>query len=164
MKPLRVLCALLCALCVETGCVNVASAPMRVATYNIRQSGCDRDTPNAWDARKADLIALVRKIAPDVFGSQEVLPDQAEYLRETLTEFDFAGEHRNKDRVSGEASPVLYRKNRFEALDASLAFLVGFVSTRHVLCGPVALEGGAPSLVIRFDSNLGITGKSTPSS
>ena len=122
-KTLRVLCALLCALCVETGCVHAPPSPMRVATYNIRQSGCDRDTPNAWDARKADLVALVRKIAPDVFGCQEVLPDQAEYLRETLTEFDFAGEHRNKDRVSGEASPVLYRKDRFEALDGGTFWL-----------------------------------------
>ena len=99
-----------------TGCV--ASRPVetiRVGSYNIRLSAGDKGTPNAWDCRKADLVDLVKKLDLDAFGMQEVCPDQAQYLRENLPEFAFVGEHREKDRVSGEASPVFYRKSRFEA-------------------------------------------------
>lgn len=92
-----------------------AKAALRVGTYNIRLSGgADAGTPNEWGLRKDDLVALVKKQKLDVFGMQEVCPDQAQYLRAKLPEFGFVGEHRNADRVSGEASPVVYRKDRFD--------------------------------------------------
>ena len=98
------------------GCATQRPAEaIRVGSYNIRYSPGDLGTPNAWDCRKADMVALVRKLDLDVFGMQEVCPDQAEYLREQLPEFAFVGDHREADRTSGEASPVFYRKSRFEA-------------------------------------------------
>ena len=99
-----------------TGCVAPRPADaIRVGSYNIRLSKGDIGTPNAWDERKADLVELVRKMDLDAFGMQEVCPDQAQYLRERLPEFAFVGDHREADRKSGEASPVFYRKSRFEA-------------------------------------------------
>ena len=99
-----------------TGCVTSRPADaIRVGSYNIRLSPGDRGTPNDWDARKADMVRLVKKLDLDAFGMQEVCPDQAQYLRENLPEFEFVGDHREKDRKSGEASPVFYRKDRFEA-------------------------------------------------
>ena len=99
---------------VLTGCVS--SDALRVGTYNIRLETGDRNTPNAWEARKADLVALVRTLDLDVFGLQEVCPGQARYFREQLPEWDFVGDHRGADRVTDEASPVFYRKSRFTAL------------------------------------------------
>ena len=98
-----------------TGCVTAPTDAIRVGSYNIRLSKGDLGTPNAWECRKADLVALVRKLDLDAFGMQEVCPDQAQYLREQLPEFAFVGDHRGADRVSDEASPVFYRKSRFEA-------------------------------------------------
>ena len=98
------------------GCVTQRPAEaIRVGSYNIRLSPGDKGTPNAWECRKADMVALVKKLDLDAFGMQEVCPDQAEYLRENLPEFAFVGDHREADRKSGEASPVFYRKSRFEA-------------------------------------------------
>ena len=97
------------------GCTTVPPEAIRVGSYNIRLSPGDRGTPNDWDARKADMVQLVKKLDLDAFGMQEVCPDQAQYLRENLPEFEFVGDHREKDRKSGEASPVFYRKDRFEA-------------------------------------------------
>ena len=98
------------------GCVVSRPADaIRVGSYNIRLSPGDVGTPNAWDCRKADLVDLVRKLDLDAFGMQEVCPDQAQYLRENLPEFEFVGDHRGADRKSDEASPVFYRKSRFEA-------------------------------------------------
>lgn len=102
------------------GCAAVPCDAIRVASYNIRLSGnngsADRGTPNVWNERKDDLLALVKKLNLDVFGLQEVCPDQVRFLRENLTGYEFVGEHRNADRKSGEASPVCYRKSRFDAL------------------------------------------------
>ena len=101
------------------GCATVPADAIRVGTYNIRLSAPTVekvDGANYWSHRKADMVALVRKMDLDVFGLQEVCPDQARYLREQLTEFEFVGEHRNADRVTGEASPVCYRKSRFDEL------------------------------------------------
>ena len=102
------------------GCVTRPADAIRVGTYNIRLSGgagiVKADGKNYWDLRKADLVDLVKKMDLDVFGLQEVTPEQAAYLRENLPEFAFVGEHRNADRISGEASPVCYRRSRFEEL------------------------------------------------
>ena len=114
MRKIQLVALLLFALL--AGCATQRPAEaIRVGSYNIRLSPGDRETPNAWDCRKADMVALVKKLDLDAFGMQEVCPDQAEYLREQLPEFAFVGDHREKDRKSGEASPVFYRKSRFEA-------------------------------------------------
>lgn len=117
--------AVLCLAAAITGCASAprASAPIRVGTYNIRLSSGDRGTPNAWENRKADLVALVKKMDLDAFGLQEVCPDQARYLRANLPEFAFVGDHRGADRKSDEASPVFYRKDRFEAEKAGTFWL-----------------------------------------
>ncbi|MBO7684462.1 MAG: endonuclease/exonuclease/phosphatase family protein [Kiritimatiellae bacterium] len=103
-------------------------APIRVGTYNIRLSGgapkfADHGTPNMWEARKEDLVALLRRLDLDVFGLQEVCPAQAAYLRAKMPDYKFVGEHRNADRRSGEASPVCYRASRFEALKSGTFWL-----------------------------------------
>ena len=91
------------------------SDAIRVATYNIRLATGDNNTPNAWKDRKDEMVELVRKLDLDAGGLQEVRPEQMSFLRESMPEFEFVGEHRDADRVSGEASPVFYRKSRFEA-------------------------------------------------
>lgn len=51
---------------------------IRVGSYNIRFSGeyaAKVDGENRWELRKADLVALVKKMKLDVFGMQEVCPD-----------------------------------------------------------------------------------------
>ena len=90
-------------------------AAFRAGTYNIRCSTGDRGTPNAWDERKGDFVPFIRSLDMDVFGLQEVCPDQLEFLKEALPEYSCTGEFRNKNRKSGEASPVFFRKDRFEA-------------------------------------------------
>ena len=114
MKRLSFLAVLVAA--ALTGCVSPRPADsVRVGSYNIRMSRGDVGTPNAWDERKADLVDLIKSLDLDTFGLQEVCPDQAQYLRENLSEFAFVGDHRGADRKSDEASPVFYRKSRFEA-------------------------------------------------
>ncbi len=89
---------------------------VRVGTYNIRLQSGDRGTPNAWEERKADLVGEIRSLDMDVFGMQEVCPGQSAFITNALPQYAAVGEHREADRVSGEASPVCYRKDRFEVV------------------------------------------------
>ncbi len=90
-----------------------ADAEMRVGSYNIRYGRGDAGTENAWEGRRADLAALMGRMALDVVGLQEVEPDQAAYLTNALPQYAMVGEFRNADRASGEASPVMYLRSRF---------------------------------------------------
>lgn len=96
--------------------VAMSNATLRVGTYNIRVAGhgADKGTPNAWGARKKDMVDLIRRLELDAFGAQEVRRDQARYIRKQLPGFAYVGDFREKDRVHGEASPVFYRKDRLE--------------------------------------------------
>ena len=86
----------------------------RVGTYNIRFTTGDVGTENAWEERRADMIALIRKLDMDVFGLQEMRPEQEEFLRKELPDYGYVGDYRGANRRGDEASPVFYRKNRFD--------------------------------------------------
>ena len=102
---------------------HTQNATVRVGTYNIRYVAGDRGTENDWQKRRADLVAQVRGFNLDAFGLQEVDPEQIQDLRADMPEFVFVGEHRNPDRKSGEASPVAYRKDRFDLLETKTFWL-----------------------------------------
>ena len=89
-------------------------ALVRVGTFNIRNQTCDKNTPSAWDERKDDLVALLSGMNLDAFGIQEAHPEAVAYVAEHMPNYSFVGEHRNADRKSGEATPVFWRKSRFE--------------------------------------------------
>ncbi len=115
---------ILCLLAFAVGVAFAANGTaLKVGTYNIRLQPGDKGTPNAWESRKADFLNLLRRLDLDAFGLQEVCPGQAEYITNNLPQYVLVGEHRNADRVSGEASPVLYRKDRFDALKCGTFWL-----------------------------------------
>ena len=115
---------ILCLLAFAAGVAFAANGTaLKVGTYNIRLQPGDKGTPNAWESRKADFLNLLRRLDLDAFGLQEVCPGQAEYITNNLPQYVLVGEHRNADRVSGEASPVLYRKDRFDALKCGTFWL-----------------------------------------
>ena len=102
------------------GPASAASATIhiRAASYNIRtgnDSSSEKDTNNNWKKRKADLSNLVKDIAPDVIGFQEVQSSQLTYLKTQLPDYEFVGAFRNGG-TSGEATPVAFLKERFTLL------------------------------------------------
>ena len=62
------------ALCASAA--DVADFHIRAANYNVRYVVNESDSNNNWDNRKAALADLVRDIAPDVIGFQEVRSSQ----------------------------------------------------------------------------------------
>lgn len=117
--------AVLAVAVVQAGCTTACrdAATLRVGSYNIRQSMCDRGTPNAWTNRQDALVALLRKLDLDAVGLQEVRPDQAEFLDAAFPEYAKFGEHRGADRKSDEASPIYFRTNRLECVKGGTFWL-----------------------------------------
>ena len=105
------------------GCASAPSDTLRVGTYNIRYMSGDQETPNAWDARKDGLATLVRDLDLDIVGLQEVLAEQADFLTNSLPQYAMVGVHREDGKREGEASPVFYRKDRFDAIKSGTFWL-----------------------------------------
>lgn len=99
-----------------------AAFRVRAASYNIRCQTSESDSANNWDNRKADLIKLVKSIAPDVVGFQEVKSAQYTYLKGQLSAYTFAGETYAGDS-NPEATPVAFRTSRFALLDSGTFWL-----------------------------------------
>jgi endonuclease/exonuclease/phosphatase family metal-dependent hydrolase len=59
----------------------------------------------------------------DVLGLQEVFAEQSDYLLEKLPQYAKVGVHRDDGKRAGEASPVFFRKSRFEALKSGTFWL-----------------------------------------
>ncbi len=96
--------------------------PLRCLTYNIRYDN-PADGADAWPNRRDFLAAQIRFHAPDVFGIQEGLFRQVEYLKKTLPEFAMVGVGRDDGKEAGEFSALFYRTKRFKLLDSGTFWL-----------------------------------------
>jgi len=85
-------------------------------TFNIRYGAAD-DGADSWPHRKDLVVETIELFRPDLFGVQEALDFQVEFLREHLPEFSAHGRGRDADG-SGEQSALFFRTERFELLDS----------------------------------------------
>jgi endonuclease/exonuclease/phosphatase family metal-dependent hydrolase len=109
----QILSALLIAVLTSTA---IAQSPaIRVVTYNIRFDN-PGDGPNIWANRREAMVKYLKETKADLIGLQEVLPGQRDYLAGELTDFAVYSVGRD-DGEKGEATPILYRKDRFELID-----------------------------------------------
>jgi len=95
---------------------------INIITYNIRFDN-PGDGENRWDARKENLVRLLRDHDPDIFGIQEGLIHQVNYMDSILTDYSFFGKGRDDGIEAGEFCAVFYKKNRFALLQQGLFWL-----------------------------------------
>ncbi len=91
-------------------------ARIRVMSYNIRFGTAD-DGVNHWDRRKDFLVATVQAFDPQLFGTQETLGFQRDYLAKHLPGHDVFGVGRDDGKEAGEMMALYWRKDRFDKLD-----------------------------------------------
>ena len=101
--------------------VAAASCQLRVGTFNIRCICKSDKGTRSWDERRGGLADYANKLKCDVIGFQEVTPSQLAFLKSRMSDYTFVATFREKNRKSGEASPVAYRRGRFD-LEASGTF------------------------------------------
>lgn len=90
-----------------------------VMTYNIYMGGTGEKSP---ENRAPLILENVTKYSPDSFGMQEVTEDWYEMLKEMFPDYGYVGVGRDKD-LGGEASPIFYKKDKFELLDGGTFWL-----------------------------------------
>lgn len=93
-------------------CAAASAQPFSVLTYNIRYDN-PADGENAWSERRHWLASQLRFYAPDMFGVQEALKQQLDFLQEQLPQYAWVGLGRDDGREAGEYSALFYRKSRF---------------------------------------------------
>jgi endonuclease/exonuclease/phosphatase family metal-dependent hydrolase len=122
MRRLLVATALVLLALLVTGAVTAAEPqPLRVMTYNIRLDIAS-DGANAWAHRRAWVAAQVHWLRPDLFGMQEVRPNQQADLIADLPRYRLFGEGRD-GKGEGEASPIGYDRQRFDFLEGGMFWL-----------------------------------------
>lgn len=111
MKKFSLLAASLLALLL----VACQPASLKVMSFNVRNSAAS-DGPNDWELRKSATGAMLAKEKPDVFGVQEALPDQIDYILEAAPDYQCYGIGRN-DGVEGERMSIFYNTKCLEMAD-----------------------------------------------
>lgn len=120
-------------------------------SYNVRLDVAS-DGVNAWPERREFLVTQVRFHAPDILGTQEVLPSQLKYLDRHLTDHAYIGVGR-EGGSKGEYSALFYNRHKFTVADSGTYWL----SPTPDSVGSVGWDAALPRIVTygRFRSRTG---------
>ncbi len=91
-----------------------------VMSYNVYIKGSGEKSP---ENRTDEVVSNIRKYSPDSFGLQEADEGWMERLPAELTEYAHVGIGRDSDNGGGEASPVFYKKDKYELVDSGTFWL-----------------------------------------
>lgn len=96
-----------------------ATAPesINVMSFNIRYDNPE-DSLDNWKFRKDRAANAIRFYDVDVLGTQEVLHNQLEDLKQRLPDYEVVGVGREDGKEKGEYSALWYKKGRFDLLDS----------------------------------------------
>ena len=99
-----------------------ASEPINVMSFNIRYDNPE-DSLDNWKFRKDRAANAIRFYNVDILGTQEVLHNQLEDLKQHLPEYDVIGVGREDGKEKGEYSALWYKKDRFTLIDSGYFWL-----------------------------------------
>ncbi len=118
MKHRMIFLLSLAVLLICGGCSNrEEDVEIKYISYNIRYGTAD-DGDNAWDIRKSATKEMIEREQPDVFGLQEALIGQLEYIDSIFPEYSRVGVGRDDGKEAGEFMAVYYRNEFFDLLDS----------------------------------------------
>ena len=100
---------------------GLAADDVRVMSFNVRY-GTANDGKDAWPKRRELVVQTIRKFAPDLLGTQEMLPFQAEYIGQQLNSYQYIGWSRDES-ANGEQCGIFVRTERFEVLGSGQFWL-----------------------------------------
>ena len=93
-----------------------------VVTYNIKYDDKSNEQ-NSWTLRREGMIKLINFISPDIFGIQEGLLDQVDYLNTYLDNLIYVGVGRDDGNKKGEFCAIYFNKNKYRLLKSSTFWL-----------------------------------------
>jgi endonuclease/exonuclease/phosphatase family metal-dependent hydrolase len=108
------------AFCLFTGIAS--SQSLKILTYNLRFDN-PADGVNAWTNRRAWLCEQVKQVSPEVFGIQEGLISQINYLDSAFSGYRHIGVGRDDGKTKGEFSAIYYDASKLKVLKQSTFWL-----------------------------------------
>ncbi|WP_336868978.1 endonuclease/exonuclease/phosphatase family protein [Sphingomonas sanguinis] len=110
-RTIRGLAVLATGLLVATGAL---AEPLKVMTFNVRYAS--DEGAQRWAVRRPVMVELIRRAAPDVVGTQELLQRQGDDIVAALPGYRWFG----RDRRGGHADEhmgIFYRTDRLTLID-----------------------------------------------
>jgi len=102
-------------------CFNVYGQTS-IMTYNIRYNNSN-DNENWWEKRKTEVVQMIKYYHPDIFGIQEGLNDQVNYINNNLPNYTYTGVGRNDGKTKGEYAAIFYNSDNFELISSRTYWL-----------------------------------------
>ena len=98
--------------------LQLSAQDMLVGSYNIRyKNWTDSVQGEIWPKRCQVICDQVNFMAPDIFGTQEVLYEQLVDMQKALDGYDYIGIGRDDGKHGGEHEAIFYKKNKLQLLD-----------------------------------------------
>ncbi len=86
---------------------------LRIATYNIRRKGKEKEPAYKWEHRLPAVAKLIEDLQPDIIGLQEPIKEQIDNLADQLKNYNWFGQGRGESwggRGTNEYNPIFYNK------------------------------------------------------
>ena len=113
MKTIKLLFLLLCS--------SVAYS-QSFMTYNLRYDN-PNDGINKWELRKENIVNIILEYYPDIFGTQEGLSHQIDFLDKNFNNYSFVGVGRDDGKKKGEYCAIFYRSTDYKILEEATFWL-----------------------------------------
>ena len=95
---------------------SAQSGELKVISYNIRM-GSANDGTNSWVYRCGGTIEMLEDQMPDVFGVQEALKDQLDFIKEFADNYKWVGVGRDDGKKAGEYMAIFWNKKTMKLVD-----------------------------------------------
>lgn len=101
--------------------VNPSAIPEATSTQNV--TVMSYNVYYKFDENRVkNIVQNIKNNNPDSFGLQEATPEWIDAIAAAMPDYAYVGVGRNLDG-SGEASPVFYKKDKYELIDSGVFFL-----------------------------------------
>ena len=120
----------------------------RIMTFNIRFAN-PGDGINQWENRKESVVNFLQYYQPMIFGVQEALISQLEFMDQHLSDYSRIGVGRDDGAEKGEFSAIYYDHTKVKLLDGTTFWLseedsivsVGWDASMERICTVGLFEG-----------------------
>lgn len=102
--------------------VAIAQNNVEIISFNIRYA-TPNDGINQWENRKDKVVSLLNFHSPDVFGLQEALKSQIDYIAQEMPNYTWIGVGRDDGKAKGEYSPIFYNSKKLELITSGTFWL-----------------------------------------
>lgn len=92
-----------------------AADELKVMSYNIRM-GTANDGTNSWNFRCPATIDMLNELKPDIFGVQEAMDFQIQFIDEYCSDYKHVGVGRDDGKKKGEHMSIFWNKKRISLL------------------------------------------------